>query len=342
MKKVALLLFLLATLFGTFAAGQYPPEWIQYVSDSYMYDIQSGKNDGNMSETDFKNHLLDMARTNLARQFEVGVRDAAELNKKSVDGRTSITYSSQTSFSTDINLKFAESKTAYDPVSGTGYAIAYIDRNAARDYYKNELDVICRKIDNAVASAGDYVDAGFNSKARAELEASLMQFGSADSSLLWLNIFGASGFELAGWQERLNTAERNIKKLLSKLQHATVIYLSCKADLFGKPYPALQNRLKGVLSKEGCGFTDNPAKADLAVEVSVAAREYNRLETGSNTLYFAYADAYISIDKKLVEKRVYEDNMSVKGGHTISYAEAAKAAFDKLAEKLGSIINQNI
>ena len=337
-----LLTLMVTGLFCMLAYGQYPPEWIPYVSDDYIYDIQSGKNDRNLSDADFKKYLLDMARTNLARQIEVSVHDAAELSRKSIDGKTSITYSSQTVFSTDVNLKFMETKTAYDPVSGTVYAIAYIDRDAARGYYKNELDIVCLKIDNSIASARDYISAAFNSKARAELEAALKYFEQADSSLLWMNIFGISHSELEGWQERLNIAGRNIKKMLSELQHATLIYLSCKADLFGKPYSALHSQISGILSHEGCSFTDNPSEADMTVTISVTTREYNHLGTGSNTLYFAYADAYMSIDKKLAGQRVYEGSISAKGGHTISYTEAAKAAFKDLAKKIGDVVNQNM
>lgn len=95
-------------------AQQYPPEWTKYTLGGYMYDIQSDSNDKNLPETDFKDYLLNIARTNLAKQVQVRVQDAANLDKQSVNGRTTITYSASTNFSTNVNLKLVETKTAYD------------------------------------------------------------------------------------------------------------------------------------------------------------------------------------------------------------------------------------
>lgn len=341
MKQAWILFSLLWISLGV-NAQQYPPEWVKYTYGGYVYDIQSDSNDRNLSETDFKNYLLNIARTNLAKQIQVQVKDVAELNKLSVNGRTAITYSSNTNFSTDVNLKLVETKTAYESASKMGYAIAYIDRDAARNYYKNELTLVYNKINNSIALAENFVSAGFKSKAQAELEASLKLFAQVDEPLFWMNIFGASQSELSEWQEQFNAAEQNIKRMLAELKHGTVIYLSCSADMFGKSYPTLQNELKGMLAADGCSFTDNPTDADWAITITCNAREYSNVRIGNTNSYFSYVDAQIVIDKVITSQRIYEDEVSVKGGHTFGYSDAARAGYKEIKQQIGKIIKENI
>lgn len=337
MKRVCIFLCSLWILLSA-DAQQYPPEWVSYTLGGYLYDIQSDSNTKNLSETDFKNYLLNIARTNLAKQVQVRVQDAARLEKSSKDGHTTITYSAKTDFSTDVDLKLVETKTSYDSESGVGYAIAYIDRDAARNYYSNELMLICNKVENSIVLAENFIEAGFKSKARSGLEVSLQQFALTDEPLFWMNIFGASQQDITEWTGRISTNEQTVKRLLAELKHSNTIYLSCTADVFGKPYPTLQNELKGVLAVDGCNFTDSPSDADWAITVTCNAREYSTVNGGTSKSYFAYVDAHVIIDKVVTSQRIYEDEISVKGGHTFGYSDAAKDGYKKISQEIGKSI----
>ncbi len=341
MKRIGALLLLLLT-FLRVNAQECPPEWVEYTYGGYFYDIQSGNNNKELSETDFKNYLLNIARTNLAKQIQVSVQDVAKLDKVSSDGRTAINYASSTTFSTDVDMKLVETKTLYNPASCVGYAIAYIDRDAAHNYYKNELTLVHNKVNNAVVLADSFVSAGFKGKAQTELEASLKNFNSVDELLFWMNIFGASQAELTEWQQRFNSTELEIKRKLADLKHGTVIYLSCNANIFGKPYPTLQNEVKGVLAADGCSFSSSPKDADWVIVITCTAREYSTVKIGNTLSYFSYVNAQISIDKVLTSQRIYEDELSAKGGHILGYPEAARAGCKELKEKIGKIIKENI
>ncbi len=336
--RICFFLCLLCIYFGI-SAQQYPPEWLKYTSGGYMYDIQSDYNNRDLTETKFKNYLLDIARTNLAKQIQVQVQDVAKLDKLSNNGRTCITYSSNTSFSTDVNLKLVETKTSYDPTTKQGFAIAYLNRDAARNYYQNELMLVYNKIDNSVVLSNNFIEAGFKTKAKSEFESSLKHFALIDKPLFWMNIFGASQSELTDWTERFNAKEREIKQRLAEFKHSTTIYLSCSADIFGKSYPTLQNELKGLLAADGCNFTNNPANADWVITVICNSREHSQKYFKDTTSsYFAYVDAQIIIDKVITSQRIYENELSSKGGHTSGYSQAAKDAYKKLKKDLGHII----
>ena len=341
MKRVCSLFCSIWILLGIYAQ-QYPSEWDKYTNDGFLYDIQSGSNDKNLSETDFKNYLLNIARTNLAKQIQVRVHDVANLNKLSKDGHSSITYSSNTTFSTDVELKLVETKSSYNSTTRTGYAIAYIDRDAARNYYKNELTLIYNKIDNSIALSTNFAETGFKSKARLELESSLQLFELLDEPLSWLNAFGASQAELSEWGQSFNAKEQRLKRMIEDLKHAVTIYLSCSAKIFEKSYPSLQNELKGLLAANGCNFTNNPAIADWGITVTCNTREYSVVNAGNRKSYFSYVDAYIIIDKVSISQRIYEGEVSIKDGHTVGYSEAARAGYKKISNKIYEIIKNNI
>ena len=340
------MLFIILSLFASLAveckAQGYPSEWVEYTYSGYLYAIESDNNYKNLSETDFKNYLLDIARTNLAKQIQIRVHDVADLNKQAINGRTSIEYSSQTNFSTDVNLKLLETKTIYDTVSKKGYAIAYINRNNACNYYQNELTLIYTQITNSISIAEDFISEGFKSKAQSELEASRELLEMKNEPLFWINIFGAPQSTLIQWQDTFNSAEQCIESILADLVHGNVICISCSADVFGNSYPAFINEIKGVLSDDGCSFSENPTEADWTISIKCTAREYSTANIGDIETYFSYVDAKITIDKNITSQRIYENEISVKGGHTFGYVEAAESACNTLVQRIGNILIKTI
>ncbi len=343
MKKV-LFLWLFMNLISPGIAQSCPPEWIQYTGRGYFYDIQSDHNHRGLPETEFKNYLLDIARTNLARQIQTHVTEHASLNKQSIEGHTSVGYASNSQFSTQVNLKLVETNTLYNPSTQEGYAIAYLDKLSGISYYKYELNLCFEKIENSLSIANNYIQSGFKGKAREELEKLNPQFSQAEEALSWLGILGLSAEHATPLLNRTGELKQQVKSRLAELQHSTVICLSCQATLSEKPYPSLQKELKGVLAQEGCSFTTDPTKADWVISITASTREYNSDQAGESSLFFVYADASISIDKQLTTQRIYEDELSTKGGHSLGFTEAGRKAYknmcNQLSKKILEIIKQ--
>ncbi len=337
MKKV-LFLWLFMNLIFAGIAQSYPPEWVQYTGSGYFYDIQSDYNHRGLSETEFKNWLLDIARSNLARQIQTQVTEQASLNKQAIDGHTTVSYASNSQFSTQVNLKLVETKISYNPSTQEGYAIAYLNKVSGLSYYKYEINHHFETIENGLSIAHNYIQSGFKGKAKEELEKLNPQFFQADEALSWLGVLGLSTEQSTPLLNRINRLRQQVKSLLAELQHSTIIYLSCQATLFEKPYPSLQNELKGILAQEGCSFTTDPQKADWVICITASTREYNSDQSGKNSFYFAYTDASITIDKKLTSQRIYENELSAKGGHSLSFTEAARNAYKNLCNRLGEAI----
>lgn len=328
--------------FASAAQQQYPQIWLNYMTEGYVYDVQSDYNGENKDEIFFKEYLANLARTSLAKQIEVKVEDIAKIAKYSLDGRTATKYVVSTKFSTNVDLKFAKTLTFYNPDTKQGYALAYINKKEAQNYYENELHLLYNKIESAMQLADRYISDGHKPKARHELENILPDVSVAEDCLLWLNILGMQREKLIALQNYITDKKQELKSIITELAHGVSIYLTCSSDMFGSSYAALQDKLKGVLSESGCNFANTRETADYSITVKCTSRKYNTVPFGKGYSYVSYVDASISIDNVVASQRIYENIVSIKGVHIINYTEAARVAYDKVGQQLGPVILKNI
>ena len=341
MNRIKALAFLLLASLAVHAQN-YPSEWMRYTSDAYFHDIESGRNSQGLSDAKFKNDLLDLARTNLSKQIQVRVAEVSQMDKNVVDGRSSILYTSMRNVSTDVDMQLAETRTHFDPASEKWYAIVYINKEVACNYYKNDIQMRISNINNALRIADNYVSTGFKAKAKTELQNVLPQFDGAGKSFFWLNVFGMPQYQLQQLLDEMNRLEQTVKAKLAELEHGITYCVVCTADNFGKSYPKLQNEVKGELSKVGCSFVEDPTAADYVIRIEASAREYNKMTTEGGAAYFSYVDAAVAIDKNATGQRIFEDEISVKGSHTLGFEEAARDGYKKVSKEISNLLKENI
>lgn len=343
MKRFIMLVCAAIALNSFNSPGQnYPSEWRQYTNDGYVSDIQHDNNSQGRSETDFRNYLTDIARTNLAKQIQIKISDHATLNKISIDGRSSTAYSASTSFKTELNVKLIETKSHYNSFTKEGYAIAYINKSRAASAYAKDIRIIFNKISSAIAVADTYVSTGFKSKARTELSNAKSEFGKLDEPFFWLGIYDYPDYELDDFLAERRLLEQSLTRKLSELQHGISICLKCSADMFGVPYMQLSGDVKESLSSLGCNFCDDSAAADWVIAIRSAAEEYNCVSAGGHYAYFSYVHANVSVFKTATGQTIYEGELSEKGSHTHNYNQAARDAYKKIVKQISDILKQNI
>lgn len=338
-RFVATLLLVVA---GLVAQAQAPSEWTRYTSDGYFHDIESGRNSQNLPESRFKNDLLDLARSNLSKQVQVRVAEVSKMDKNVVDGRSSILYNSMRSVTTDVDMQLAETRTLFDPASEKLYVIAFINKEEACNYYKNDIQMRISNLNNALSIADNYINTGFKAKAKDELQNALPQFDGAGKSFFWLNVFGLPEYQLNQLLDQVHRLEQTVKAKLAELEHGVTYCVVCNAKNFGKSYPKLQNELKGELSKMGCNFVDDPKSADYVIRVDAASREYNQMNTAGGSAYFSYVDASVTVDKNATGQRIFEDEISVKGSHTLSFDEAGRDGYKRVSKEISDLLKENI
>ena len=343
MKRSLTVILLFSVLFPSIILAQdFPPEWIKYTMGNYLYDIQSAHINRNQSETELKDYLTNNARLNLARQITTKVQDYSQLNKEAINGRSTIKYKSTSSFATDLEIKLVETKSYFDKSTGEGFAIAFIEKETGSRYYDNEISTLYSKISNSINLSKNYLSSGYKRKAQEELESCNTLMEKVDNSILWLNIFGVNSDLFNKWQDKFAGVSNEIKTMAAQLNHGVKIYLICHADIFGSSYSKLQNELKGLIASEGCEFVDRPTDSDWIIDINCNAREYSNVEIGRTETYITYVDAEIKIKNNRTSQCILEDEVTVKGGHTFGYKEAAKSAYKEIKQQLAQIIKDNI
>lgn len=336
-------LFLLLALSPLSAFSQnHPEEWSGYMRADYMHSLQSDVNRHNYSEVEFRAMLLDRARAELARQVKISVEEKASLKSFSESGRTSTSYESITNFSTEVEMSLVETRTVYSSATREGWAIAFVHKQAAAQYYRNELQIILNQVDSKLAIAANYAENSLKGQAKNELRSALPLFERADNAIFWMNLFCPSAEELHQTVARRGALEQRLKEQLALLEYATTIFLSCRATLEGTSHSTFGNELKGLLSEGGCNFTDDPSKADYVIRVQASSRQGNSATYAGMTSYFSYVDAAITIEKSRTGQRIYQNEISVKGGHSRGYGEAARAAYREAKKELKPIILNHI
>ena len=347
MKKTLITLFLTCIAGSTLAhAQEVYPEWEKYTTSEYVYCCQHDFNRKGVSETEFLSALVRDARNELARQFEVSVKNSALLDKRAINGRTTTNFSSFTEFSTDVTLRLCEVKTHYN--NGEGYAIAYINRIDARGFYLREFEQALGKIDNAIANAETLISSGSKIKARdEELKPVMKQFDRAGDALAWLGFFDISESKLSSLMEQCYSREQAVKKQLLRLEHATAIYLQCDADVFGSQYP-LTTEIRGKLNSIGCQYVADSERADWIVIASGTAEKFSEMpftsySGESKKMYVVDANVNLVITNAVTGEIIYNDRVKAANkGKDSDITRAAGQAYSSVVLQIEKTLKEEL
>lgn len=325
------------------ATGQnYPSKWIKFHSDGYIYAIESDMKPSNTSQTSFVNSLLDRARLNVAKQVNLSINDHAKLVKQSLNGITSVVYSSSTTYSTEATMRLLRTDSEYQQADGKGFAIAYLEKSEVCGYWSKEAERILLEQENGIAKAEKMIAMGYKEQAKPILEQLVAEYGEIDVPLVWLAI---SSYPENLYHSLLNRYTANVRKIdnsLLSLGHGITIFLDYHSDLFGEEYPVVLSQLSAKLSSNDRSFVDSPLEADWIVKINANAREGQATTIGNNAAYFAYVDVSTTIVKGSTAQTVFKDSFSIKEGDTRSMKQAAIAAFQHIVEPIFDRIDRNI
>ena len=150
-------------------AQNFPVRWIGFTTGEYIYAIEEDNYSSKQSQVDFINSLLDRARLNVAKQVKISVSDNAKLVKSSLNGISSISYSSETVFSTDATMHLLRCDSEFRPDAKKGYAIAYLDKREVRDYCEKEAYRLLTQLESEFATAKKMIALGYKDRAKSIL-----------------------------------------------------------------------------------------------------------------------------------------------------------------------------
>ena len=78
------------------------------------------------------------------------------------------------------------------------------------------------------------------------------------------------------------------------------------------------------------------------MNLEAIAREYGQTKVGGKNIYCSYVDASIAIDRNATGQRVYEDEISTKGVHTMNYTEAAREAYGDIGKEISKLLKDSL
>lgn len=337
-------LWLLYSLFVvSMFAQQTPVEWLRYTNrDNYLHEIRTDHNGKGGSESLFCENLRQAAIVGLAQQIEVQIDSKSATNKVAHDGRSQTAYQSTSTLSTNLDLQLVQTDISYNRSTGDGAAIAWIDKQAARSHYLNEVRQIFGRVEGCVKMAEEHSATGYDKRAISEFEKAQKLLEDVDRHISRLSLFGLEGGIIDRLLSRCSNLRFTVEQGMKTSQHNRSIYFVCNADMFGTSQRGFGNKIKGGLSSDGCNFVSSAEGAEWSVEIEAAAREHQMRNMGGMSLYTAYVDASIIITNCKTNQVVCSDEISAKGTHTVGYNDAARSAYNDLHDKVLQTIKSYI
>lgn len=249
-------------------------------------------------------------------------------------------FESNTTLSTDIEIPGIKIESYRD--GNIVAAFAFIKRRDLQRQLEKQITMGLTRLETQMDNIQELINNGQKAEARNRLAALDKEFAPIENNQeLLLAVDPEADAESLQLPESKKLKQRHAQMSMS-LKNGIYIALQCKADFFGTDYPTLQNAIKGELSPLGCTFTDKPEEADWLIVISAKAREYRSDNYGKYNSFFSYVDAHIAITKQATKQKIYEDELSVKGGDTQNHKNAARAAYKDAAPRLSAIIQQQI
>lgn len=147
---LTLLLGLLMGNPGSPIQEQMPSEWKNYTREDCFYSVSHEINKRNLTESEFREYLMNEARAEVARQIKIIVHDVSSLETNAVNGNGEVVYRASSNFSTDVTLRYLKTRSVYDAKKKEGYAIAWISRSDLQDIYKARAAKVKAMLDVSV------------------------------------------------------------------------------------------------------------------------------------------------------------------------------------------------
>lgn len=354
MKK--LLLFLLSVCALT-SMAQTEPNWYDadmrrsfYPDAKYFVGFAEGNRMNGESLEVASKRLKDAARTEAVSTIRVHVQNTT-VNKalsqrlSTMEGtfrQSAREFTSTTTTSVDMQIPGLQVETWQNPLTGTIAAFAYIKKATLIRQLEKTITVGLTKIETSLDQVDQLVANGQKMQARDLAAKTLPQFAEVDEAQKTLAAVDENADEETLQLQETRALQNRLTGLITQLKHGINIYFECTADLFGKNYATLKAEIQGELSKLGCTFVNSASESDWAIYVNAPAREYRKTDYGSTSSYFSYVDANIVVDKTTTGQRIFEDQISEKGGHTMNYEQAARDAYKNISPKISEIIKNQI
>ncbi len=352
MRKLFFIILLSALSAMSFAQE---PDWFDvknrmafYPTNTYFYGFSMDELSSNADVEKGIEHVKAAARAEAASTVQVYVQSVKQDNTRSESYQTISKYveeiyqqfSSNTTLTTKMEIPGlkVESYKKGNIVA----AFAYVKKSDFSRKLEKQITIDISRIETKLDNIAELMDNGQKMEARTRLEPIIRDFLPIEQTQETLLAVNPNVDTEALQLDETRALQQRYFKMSASLKNGIYVALHCDAQLFDTKYEALSGTIKGDLASLGCTFTDNEAEADWIVTIRSKAKEYQKSTLGEHTTYYSYVDSYIEVRKVKTGQVIFEDNLSVKGGDTRSFVHAAQDGYMESANKLSTIIRQQI
>lgn len=252
------------------------------------------------------------------------------------------TMDSRTTTTVDMEIPGLQVEAWKNPNTNEVVAFAYVKKSTLIRQMEKKITVSITKVETALDQVNEMINQGQKMQARESIKRVVPLFQELEQAQRILIAVDPMSDEESLQLAETKQLSQRYTRMAADLRNGINIYLACTAKLFSANFPTLKAEIQGELSKLGVSFVNSAAQADWIVNINAAAREYNSMAFGSTTTYFAYVDINIAIEKKATGQRIYENEISQKGGHTKNFEYAAREAYKTLTPQVSEIIKEHI
>lgn len=353
MKK---LLIILLSIFSLTAFAQ-QPNWYSeserasnYPKSSYFTGIAYGEVQRGEAAGKAMERLKNAARVEALSTINTHVQNETTNHSHSESFESVDTWSetiretmdSRTTTTVDMEIPGLQVEAWKNPNNNEVVAFAYVKKSTLIRQMEKKITVSITKVETALDQVNEMINQGQKMQARESIKRLVPLFQELEQAQRILIAVDPMSDEESLQLAETKQLSQRYTRMAADLRNGINIYLTCTAKLFSANFPTLKAEIQGELSKLGVSFVSNAAQADWIVTVNAAAREYNSMAFGSTTTYFAYVDINIAIEKKATGQRIYENEISEKGGHTKNFDYAAREAYKTLTPQVSAIIKEHI
>jgi len=344
MKKVYILLF--AVICANVVWGQTSPNWLQsedrernYPNTVFITGFTPGNVRAGETKTDAEARLRKDAQAYLTEAILVQVN--SEKQKRDTRTKTQATgkeeieqiesiFESTVNTSSNLELAGVKTDSYIDDSKGLIYGFAYVNKYELIGYYNASLNMNMQQLESVLNTAKQLEASGEKAKARTQYQDAVPLLIKVEQAQ---DVVVALDHNANIQYDKTAQYRSEIVQALARLSQGVYIYMESKEDMFGKSSALVSNKIKSILSKNGCSFTTDAAQADFILKLNATAREYGN----PGQIVFCYADVEVELIKKQTQKTVYQEELKQKGGHT-TYENAAREAF----EEVGNIVAKKL
>ena len=325
-KNIVILLAVLSAGSTVFAQ----PNWLdaqsrrtEYPNSTFFTGFASDEQQQGETQNNAIARLKKAAQAYIAEAVRVQVSSETESRSKSVkiEGEEQFNSIFEKTVKTSAAIELTGLTTdSYVDKSGTIYAFAYVNKYELKGSYTAVLTMNMQQLESVLSTAKQLEANGEKAKARTQYEEAIPLLVKVEQAQ---DVLVALDRNASLQRDKTAKYRSEIIQALARLSQGVYIYIESKEDMFGKNSTLITNKIKSVLSKNGCSFTNDISQADFILKLNASARKHGN----SGEIVFCYADVEVELVKKQTQKTVYQEELKEKGGHT-TYENAAREAFE--------------